>query len=566
MLVLVLVTITCCVKASHGDLLATYYDYLPPISYTSSFQSKIHPFNDPLTHLPFKAKNWYNKGLVTRTNYYAIEWVGSISARVSGHYTLSYRVDDGLKIWINESLVFQSWVVQGPEAGRETPSFYLDPVGFPIRIAYYQDLGGTALELNSTSGECCDFPGGLNATLYYYDPTAVIGGPTDVRYDSTVDFRCGTGHFRKQERIFVVWTAVLVPPIEFVHRNISVVVATPGVDVWLTGVWVEMDGVVLLDWFYNNNGCSSRNAEVYLGANSTLKVMYTALSDCNISFSWGLSLQSVRVLLPNETVPWGNEIPFPSPAGPSPEPISVPPLVIPIVSPLPGPSPEPLSISPVFIPAPDLLSPTPISLPSPSGVYIDHNTVFQGNFLADYLKIANTSTLVINGNIYVKEIELTGSLTVNGSISFDTLIISQSDLNPLSSPINITGCLSNISSTSTITIKWQNTLTPGLYYPIISSNCPKNSSLPIKLIPPETKRDSNWDCEGGEYEYQIQQNQNSYVLSSTLKTGCGLGFILVISISGGVLFIVLLIFLMYTIHKYYKYEKALNRIEVEDEL
>eukprot|EP01124_Arcella_intermedia_P012831 TRINITY_DN19200_c0_g1_i6.p1 TRINITY_DN19200_c0_g1~~TRINITY_DN19200_c0_g1_i6.p1 ORF type:complete len:576 (+),score=116.14 TRINITY_DN19200_c0_g1_i6:109-1728(+) len=539
MLVLVLVTITCCVKASHGDLLATYYDYLPPISYTSSFQSKIHPFNDPLTHLPFKAKNWYNKGLVTRTNYYAIEWVGSISARVSGHYTLSYRVDDGLKIWINESLVFQSWVVQGPEAGRETPSFYLDPVGFPIRIAYYQDFGGTTLEFNSTSEDCCDFLGGLNATLYYYDPTAVIGDPVDVQNDSTVDFRCGMEHFTTQ-RIYVVWTALLVPPPEFLHQSILIVISTPGQNTGGTEVLLEINGVVKINTFYFNDGTVNKTVDIILDSISTMKVMYSAYSDCDITFFWGRDAQSLYVLQPNETIPWD-----PPPAGPSP---------------------EPLSISPVFIPAPDLLSPTPISLPSPSGVYIDHNTVFQGNFLADYLKIANTSTLVINGNIYVKEIELTGSLTVNGSISFDTLIISQSDLNPLSSPINITGCLSNISSTSTITIKWQNTLTPGLYYPIISSNCPKNSSLPIKLIPPETKRDSNWDCEGGEYEYQIQQNQNSYVLSSTLKTGCGLGFILVISISGGVLFIVLLIFLMYTIHKYYKYEKALNRIEVEDEL
>lgn len=47
-----------------------------------------------------------------KREYYSIRWTGSIYAPVTGTYTLSVRVDDGARVWLNRVKILDQWKLQ----------------------------------------------------------------------------------------------------------------------------------------------------------------------------------------------------------------------------------------------------------------------------------------------------------------------------------------------------------------------------------------------------------------------------------------------------------------------
>jgi hypothetical protein len=80
------------------------------------------------------------------TTNFSVRWTGWIQAKASGSHTFTTNSDDGVRLWINETLVINNWTDHGPvlnsgsitlEGGKK----------YDLKLEYYQRLGGSIIQL-----------------------------------------------------------------------------------------------------------------------------------------------------------------------------------------------------------------------------------------------------------------------------------------------------------------------------------------------------------------------------------------------------------------------------------
>lgn len=67
---------------------------------------------------------------------YSIRWTGSLFAPVTGTYKVAVRVDDGVRLWVNDVKVLDAWVLQR----ASTHSGYVELIGgefYSLKIEYF---------------------------------------------------------------------------------------------------------------------------------------------------------------------------------------------------------------------------------------------------------------------------------------------------------------------------------------------------------------------------------------------------------------------------------------------
>ena len=79
-------------------------------------------------------------------SYYSIRWTGKLRAPATGQYTFYAKVDDGIRIWVGNQKVMDSWQLNDSQhyTGRvvlEAGKYY------DLRIDYFNDMLGGRLEL-----------------------------------------------------------------------------------------------------------------------------------------------------------------------------------------------------------------------------------------------------------------------------------------------------------------------------------------------------------------------------------------------------------------------------------
>jgi len=79
-------------------------------------------------------------------DFFAIRWTGGLRVLQSGEYTFYTTSDDGVRLWVDDQLVIDQWIPQGPtehqgriqlQAGRSAP----------IKLEYFERQGGAMVEL-----------------------------------------------------------------------------------------------------------------------------------------------------------------------------------------------------------------------------------------------------------------------------------------------------------------------------------------------------------------------------------------------------------------------------------
>ncbi len=107
-------------------------------------------------------------------NSFVIEWIGWIRIDTVGTYTFRALHDDGVRVWVNNSLVVNHW---GNTGARWTNgNIALNEGYYPIKIRYYEDGGDQTMRL------AWQGPGGLNqdpipsSRLYFGDANLLING------------------------------------------------------------------------------------------------------------------------------------------------------------------------------------------------------------------------------------------------------------------------------------------------------------------------------------------------------------------------------------------------------
>jgi glucose/arabinose dehydrogenase len=77
---------------------------------------------------------------------FSVRWEGSIIPSVSGTYTFSVTGDDGIRLWVNNQLLVDKWIDQGPTTYSGNINLTLN-VTVPVRVEYYEKGGGATAKL-----------------------------------------------------------------------------------------------------------------------------------------------------------------------------------------------------------------------------------------------------------------------------------------------------------------------------------------------------------------------------------------------------------------------------------
>ncbi|MCB8952923.1 MAG: SH3 domain-containing protein [Ardenticatenales bacterium] len=120
-------------------------------------------------------------------DHFSVRWTQSLTFN-PGRYRFVVNADDGARLWVNNTLLVDKWVDQ--QGGALIAEIDLPGALVPIKLEYYEDIGGASVKLawtqvisygtNQWQGE-------------YYNNTSLSGAAALVRTDSQVNFNWGTG-------------------------------------------------------------------------------------------------------------------------------------------------------------------------------------------------------------------------------------------------------------------------------------------------------------------------------------------------------------------------------------
>ncbi len=80
------------------------------------------------------------------TDFFSVQWTGSIEAPFSETYTFHTRSDDGVRLWVNEELVIDQWVPQ-PVTEVSGPIQLQAGQRYSIRLEYFEEASEAVCEL-----------------------------------------------------------------------------------------------------------------------------------------------------------------------------------------------------------------------------------------------------------------------------------------------------------------------------------------------------------------------------------------------------------------------------------
>ena len=241
-------------------------------------------------HIPaFGAANWYAEyfanvslsgapALVRYESALHFEWgAGSpgagipndnFSARFTrdewfegGTYRFSYRSDDGIRLWVGDTLIIDDW--RDRSATWSVIDHYVAPGTHRVRVEYYERGGNAALQVGweKTSG-------GAAWRGDYYANRTLSGSPVLTRHDAAIDFDWGTGSPDPKvpaDNFSVRWTRTL----GFEAGTYRFYASCDD------GVRIYVDGRLVVDAWQNQKLPNTRSGDIALGAGQhTIVVEY----------------------------------------------------------------------------------------------------------------------------------------------------------------------------------------------------------------------------------------------------------------------------------------------------
>ncbi len=115
---------------------------------------------------------------------FSARWTRTVSFPTSGNYTFSATVDDGVRVWVDGTLVIDKWFQQSRTT--HTGTIYLAAGNHPVRVEYFE-AGGVALCQVSWSGGGA--PAAQEVIVDDRDPGFTWGGPASGWYSRNTGFR-----------------------------------------------------------------------------------------------------------------------------------------------------------------------------------------------------------------------------------------------------------------------------------------------------------------------------------------------------------------------------------------
>lgn len=154
----------------------------------------------------------FNWGFGTPTagfpaDFFSVRWVRNLALE-QARYRFTVMADDGVRVWVNNSLIIDQWRVQG----ATTFSAEIDvPAGnIPVKVEYFENTGLAKVQLNWT--KVAVIPPAGPYTAEYFNNTGLSGAPVLVRGESSINNNWGFGSPAAQvpvDRFSARWTATL---------------------------------------------------------------------------------------------------------------------------------------------------------------------------------------------------------------------------------------------------------------------------------------------------------------------------------------------------------------------
>jgi len=168
-------------SGDNGDgLYATYYlnawdltgSSTNRVDTTVNFASTIE-FSNPTTV-------WGMAGM--NSDQFSIRWIGKVKAPVTGTYYFRTYTDDGVRLWVNGSLIIDKWVLQGPTNWTSAGVSLTAGTKYDIRMEFYERGGGETAGLlwsypnqgYQTIPQANLFPGTSRAALSYVNSSGAV--------------------------------------------------------------------------------------------------------------------------------------------------------------------------------------------------------------------------------------------------------------------------------------------------------------------------------------------------------------------------------------------------------
>jgi hypothetical protein len=93
--------------------------------------------------------NWGDgtPGAPIPVDLFSARWVGVVEAQYSEPYTFTTNSDDGIRVWLNDVLIIDSWIDQGPTMHPSPAINLVAGQRYGIRVEYYENGGGAVAQL-----------------------------------------------------------------------------------------------------------------------------------------------------------------------------------------------------------------------------------------------------------------------------------------------------------------------------------------------------------------------------------------------------------------------------------
>ncbi|MGC9348530.1 MAG: PA14 domain-containing protein [Anaerolineae bacterium] len=199
---------------------------------------------------------------VVSADYFSARWTRYIDV-TPGTYVFSVTSDDGIRVWVDDTLVIDKWYVHPPTTF--TADVYLGSGHHLIKVEYFEEAGVAVAKLQwylksqPTTGEW---------KAEYYNNRTLAGTPTLVRNEAAVNYDWGTGSPQpgnvNSDNFSARWTRTL----NTAGGNYTFwVTADDGVRLWV-------NGHLLVDAWYEQ-AATTYSDEIYIPAGSfTIEVQY----------------------------------------------------------------------------------------------------------------------------------------------------------------------------------------------------------------------------------------------------------------------------------------------------
>ena len=102
----------------------------------TNFDRKVFTRVDPAINFDWRD---HNPGPNMPESYYSIRWTGKLLAPVTGEYKFSAKVDDGIRVWVGNKKVMESWQLNDSKGFSGSIVLEKDHV-YDLRVDYFNDM------------------------------------------------------------------------------------------------------------------------------------------------------------------------------------------------------------------------------------------------------------------------------------------------------------------------------------------------------------------------------------------------------------------------------------------